>query len=278
MKNPVACIVAVSLLLTACGHRESPVAASGAPGNAEQSIAEKSFPPRKRAPDHKVIVMLGEDYAKRPAILEPLVAEYGLSGFGGMTVPLKYPESFIVGTRTRLTALAEHAAVSDVTIVVTVGAPEGTVTELKKIRSINPSMRIVTLFSGDEILPVEAVSDIVAMESRDDKLLSDESAPSAALAADDPSLGLLVLASVLAAEEIPADGSLTPSAILSSAIASASDVMKLKKNASTWSVSAWVDPDTGLKSRKNLSVAYVPGPLAVAAQSTVQGTAQGGAP
>lgn len=274
MKNPVACIVAVSLLLTACGHRESPVASSGAPGNAEQSVVEKSFPPRKRAPDHKVIVMLGEDYAKRPAILEPLVAEYGLSGFGGMTVPLKYPESFTVGTRTRLSALAERAAVSDVTIVVTVGAPEGTVTELKKIRSIHPSMRIVTLFSGDETLPVEAVSDIVAMESREDKLLSDESAPGASLAADDPSLGLLVLASVLAAEDIPADGSPDPSAIFASAISSASDLMKLKKNASTWSASAWIDPDTGLKSRKNLLVAYVPGPMAV----TGQNVAQGGAP
>jgi hypothetical protein len=256
----------VSLALTACTGRVEPTVAS-TDGSADQSVVDKSYPPRKRAADHKVIIMLGEEYAKRPAILEPLIAEYGLSGFGGMTVPLKYPESFTVGQRTRLAVLAEHAAVSGVTIIVTIGAPEGTVNELKKIRSINPSARIVTLFSFDDILPVEAISDIVAMNPRDDKLLSDESASNPSLAADDASLGLLVLASVLAAEELPASetvasetaASETPSVVLTAAFKSASDLMKLKKTAPFWAVTDWADPDTGLKSRKNLCVAFVPG-------------------
>lgn len=274
MKHSVALILAVSLSLVACANRESSVAGTYAGGNDARAAAEKSFPPRKRASDHKVIVMLGEDFAKRPAILDPVIAEYGLSGFGGMTVPLKYPESFIVGTKTRLAALAEHAAVDGVTVVVTVGAPEGTLAELNKVRSINPSMKIVTLFSSDDTLPVEAVSDIVCMDARDDKLLSDESSTLAALSADDASLGLLVLASVFAAEGIPSDGAHTPEATFESSVASAADLMKLKKNAPTWSVAPWVDPDTGLKSRKNLSVAFVPGVAQVASQSVAQSSSK----
>lgn len=270
MKHTVAFLVALSILLAACGTREAPVSGAATGGNSGSAAAEKSFPPRKRASDHKVIVMLGEEYAKRPAILDPLVAEYGLSGYGGMTVPLKYPESFTVNSRVRLSALAEHAAVSGVTVVVTVGAPEGTVEELEKIRAINPSMRIVTLFPFDEILPVEAVSDIVAMNPRDDALLSDEGASNASLSADDVSLGLLVLASALSVDAAPASGPLaskaddqaapvTPQVALATAISSAADAMKLGKNAASWAVSPWTDPDTGLKSRKNLTVSFARG-------------------
>lgn len=235
---------------------------SGSPADVAEANVEdtsRKFPPRHRDADHIVVVMLGEDYVGRPAILDALVTEYGLSGFGGMVLRLDYPESFKEGSRTRLAVLAERASDPSVTVVLALGAPEGTVRELNKIRANAPGTKILNLFPLDETLPCEAVSDLVADYPSPDELLADENAtpPAGSSLLDDGSLAQLMLASVLAWDGTSPGA---PVELLSASLETARDLMKLKKNAAVWKLAPWVDPDTGLKSRNHLVVSCEKGP------------------
>ena len=199
--------------------------------------------------------MLGPEYANRTAVLDAMTYEYGLDGAGGMTVKLLYPESFKVSGIARISVLAERAAKPGVTIIVTVGAPEGMIAVFNKIHAANPAIKIVNLFPLDDALPIEAVSDIVADYPAPKELLSKEKAPAANAATDgtgsasDASLGLLILASVLAEEGPAVDA---PDARLVASLETARSLMKMKKSDIPWNVSRWVDPDTSLKSRNHL--------------------------
>jgi hypothetical protein len=189
-----------------------------------------------------------------------MTTEYGIAGAGGMTVKLLYPDSFKVSGIARISVLADRAAESGVTIIVTVGAPEGTVNVLNRIRAANPSIKIVSLFPLDDALSVEAVSDIVADYPVPKEILSSENAaaasssvPGSAGSVNDSSLGLLVLASVLAEEGPSSDA---PQARLAASLETARSLMKMKKTDASWNLSPWADPDTGLKSRNHLLLEY----------------------
>ena len=256
MKRIVVLLCAFSLLVAACAGKAAVSTSSGealSPSGAGGTDASKQFPPRHRVADHQVIVMLGPEYANRPAVLDAMTSEYGLAGAGGMTVKLLYPESFKVSGITRISVLAERAAESGMTIIVTVGAPENTVTVLNKIHAVNPAIKIVNLFPLDDALSVEAVSDIVADYPAPKEILSDENAPASAVAAagsvSDASIGLLILASALAEEGPAVDA---PEVRLAASLEMARSFMKMKKSDIPWNIARWIDPDTGLKSRNHL--------------------------
>ncbi len=202
---------------------------------------------RHRAADHEVVVFLGEDYANRPLVLESLISEYGIMGEGGMVTVLRYPDSLKVNGAIRFSALSEQVNKPGVTAVVAIGGPDGTVRELSKIRAANPSIRVVSLFSYEDSLSVEAASDIAVDVPAPVDALANESAATSPL--DDTALGVLVLASVLAA-----DGSreAAPLDALSGAVVNADALLKLKNSAPKMCFAPWVDVDTGLKSRNHL--------------------------
>lgn len=254
--SAILCLALCSLGFASCA-RKAPVSVSPdavPPATASAFAAEGPAKitvrkPRHGPADHRVVVMLGEEYASRPRLLEPLYAEYGIAGFGGMVVPLSWPGSFLVEKRPRLSVLSEIAREPDTTILVTVGAPEGTVRELEKIRNTRPGMKILTLFPLDEPLPVEAVSDLVLDFKASDQPLADENAPSGPLL-DDSSMGVILLALALAGEDL--SSGVSPLDAVSGALDRAGSLARQKKEVSGWSFSSYVDPETGLRSRNHL--------------------------
>lgn len=205
--------------------------------------------PRRGNADHRVLVMLGPGYSGRPEALEPLLSEYGLAGSGGMVEALSYPESFTVDKRIRLNVLSERAKEPGTTVLLTVGAPEGTLHELNKIRTAHPLMKIVSMFPLDDSLPVEAVSDILLDFKASGEMMADENAP-AGPALSDSGLGVLLLSGALAADSRDAEAS--PIEILSGSFEQARILSKQKRAAAGWTLACFTDTDTGLRSRNHL--------------------------
>jgi len=211
--------------------------------------ARQVKPPRRKPVDHKVVVMLGPLYADRPAVTESLLAEYGVAGYGGMVELMPYPAAFTRNGLVRLSDLTDAVRSPGVTILVTVGAPEKTVTELNKLRADRRPLSVISVFPSDEYLPVEAVSDLVLDRSLSGEPLADEESS----LIPDADLGVLLLAAVLSGEE--KDGSISPQLRLETSLDSAKILAHQKKSCAGWSFSPWIDPETGLRSRNHLVLA-----------------------
>lgn len=239
MKKLCALSVAFALcavLFSACGvPAPQAAAAPAAPAKMFRKIA-----------DHQVLVLLGPDYADRPEILAPIIEEYGLAGSGGMILQLRYPDSFTVDKKIRLSILSDTAQLPSATVLLTVGSPEGFVRELVKIRASKPEMRIISLFSADEVLPLEGVSSLVLDYAQAGELLAEEN--TAVLS--DPDLSVLVLAAILSGEE--RDAALSPIEGLAVALDASRRILKSKASGSGWKFAAYIDPDTNLRSRNHV--------------------------
>jgi len=237
------CALSVSIVFFA-----ALMAGCGAPAE-KTAAAEVAAPParmvRKQA-DHQVLVLLGPDYADRSGILEPIIEEFALASSGGMILPLAYPASFTVDKKIRLSVLSDTAKLPAVTVVVTLGAPEGMVRELTKIRAARPDMRIMSLFSADEVLPLEAVSTLVLDYAQAGELLAEENTS----VISDTDLSVLVLAAMLAAEET--DASIAPLDRLVVSLDAARRVLKQKNAGTGWNFASFVDADTNLRSRNHV--------------------------
>ena len=242
--------------------------------------------PRHKPADHRILVMLGPGFTGRAALLQGLTEEYGLydpalPDSPGMMTVLSWPDSFIVEKRPRLTVLKDSADDSAITVIVTIGAPEGTVRELTRIRAAHPEKKIVTLFAEDSGLPLEAVSDVLLDRTAPSGVLADEASLTAA-SLSDQELGLLLLGATLSAED--RDSTTSPLTKVSVSLDAARNLMKLKGVGQNWLLSAYIDPDTALRSRNHLTVeiplaAVSPGagsPGASGAGSTGTGASVGG--
>lgn len=246
--------------LASCGFFGSSKAVSGSDASGTVSETPKARAPRHKPADHRILVMLGPDFSGKPAVISELADEYGLLDSAipespGMMTVLTWPDSFMVEKHARLNVLKTAADDPAVTIVVTIGAPEGTVRELVRIRAARPEVKIVTLFAEDNALPLEAVSDIVIDRVLPEGVLDDENS-SASAGLTDEETGLLLLGSALSAEE--KDLTVPPLARLTTALDAARGLSKQKRLGSDWVFSPFIDPDTGLRSRNHLTVEIPP--------------------
>lgn len=242
----ILCVAALILTLSGCEDRRK----AGAPGTATESSAnadEKvTRKPRHRENDHKVVALTGPDFAGNAEILEALISEYGLDGAGGMVIPMRYPESFTQDGKIALSKLSDAVSAPGVTTLVTVGAPEGVVRELLKIRARFPNLKIASLFTQDEMLKVELASDLTVEYAPSGDILADENAT--AMPASD--VDVLILAATLAVEE--PDKSIAPLQRLQTSLDAARGFIKRKTAGASWKLEAWLDPDTNLRSRVRL--------------------------
>lgn len=242
--------------LASCGRFGSPKAVSGNDVSGAPTETPKARAPRHKPADHRILVMLGPDFTGKPAVVSEMADEYGLLDSAipespGMMTVLTWPDSFMVEKHARLSVLKTAADDPAVTIVVTIGAPEGTVRELTRIRAARPDIRIVTIFAEDDALPLEAVSDFVVDRVLPEGVLADENASASAGLSDDES-GLLLLGSTLSAEE--KDLTVPPLARLTLGLDTARGLSKQRRLGSDWVLASFIDPDTGLRSRNHLTV------------------------
>ncbi len=118
-------------------------------------------------PHRKVAVVLGHGYNEPPfveAALQELSRTLGLAEDGGAVVPYVYPQDFIWGGSARISSLTSMLEEEGVMGLVVVGAPEGThrvlaaLQETELGRALYP---VISLMPQDDILGIEAGSDIV---------------------------------------------------------------------------------------------------------------------
>jgi len=279
------CILMLAGAMTGCNGKLSGSPVTAVLGAVAEASGKNSGHPQA---GHRVIVLLGPDFAARPAVLEPLIAEYGLASNAeatatekvGMLLPMKYPENFTEGKRVRLSMLTDAARSFGTTIVVTVGAPSGTVNELTKIRNTNPDMQIISLFPTEDAFPVEAVSDLVIDCAGSGDLLADEKT----LAVSDADLAYLLFGAVLSGEPAlndkpagkPADKQADATGSTDTAAAAAETVpspmskfigsldiarrlMKQKSLGTDWKIDCFTDPATNLRCRNHVVIGSLSG-------------------
>lgn len=211
--------------------------------------------PKKKAPrhsndGHRVAVVAGPAYASDvtgasgaaagDSIFGELVEEYGLVADGGMLVFAK-----------NVDAIRGDPSVS---LVITVGAPERTARDLDRLRAAMPKIRIVTLFPTDEVLSVEAVSDLVIDIPVSTELLADENAQSAS-SVPRSELSFLLLAAALYADRGPEE---SPAVRFDAAIVDARIAARLPGGGNGWQIAHFIDTDTGLKARNHF-ILDIPG-------------------
>lgn len=270
-----ALLVMAALGLASCGlFRPGNGHSTDTDGGARDETP-RAHAPRHKPADHRVLVMIGPSFAGRPELLSPAVEEYGVLDSAipespGMMTVMTWPDSFIVEKRPRLSKLTEAAEDPAVTIVATLGAPEGTVRELNRLREARPDVRIVSLLGEDAALSLEAVSDLVLDRASPKGILEDENATPGSLLSDEAA-GVLLLGALLSAED--RDQSAAPLVKLSVSLDAARSYARNRHFGSDWTVSAFVDPDTGLKSRNHLVVDI---PQTASAGSGAQSTAAPG--
>ncbi len=195
---------------------------------------ERSF---RRKPDGRYIaVWLGPSWSDRRDILDDLHAEFGQFADGGAVLSV--------------TTIEEVRGLSPVRILVTVAVPERSVRELERFRASDPEIQILSVFPMDEVLPVEAVSDLVLDLPAASDILSGE-AEDTAFSIPATELSSLLYVSVLALET---DSSPAPDRF-SAALKLAREASRNQSVGSSWTVSAWKDPDTGIRSRNHLVIA-----------------------
>lgn len=239
------CLFFVSFALFGCLQKNAEVTGS-------LVLASAKNPIRKGA-DHQVVVLLGSEYAAREAVLAPLIAEYGLAGSDGMAVILRYPESFAENKRVSFSALSAAASMPKTTVIVTIGAPEGTARELAKIRKDHEKMHIITLFPFDESISTEAVSSLVVDSPVSDDVPEGESA----VMLSDADIGVLLLASVLFGESF--DEKKSPLLRMTESLEAARKIVRLKKADANWKLSSCIDTGTNLRSWNHVSFERISG-------------------
>jgi len=230
---------------------------ASAPSGASETVKPRA--PHHKPADHQVLVMLGPDFSARPAILDGIKSEYGIVGSGGMTVELFYPESFMTGNKPSLSVLKDKAMDPEVSIIITVGAPDRTIDQLNRIRAARSDIKIVTLFQSDESLPAEAVSDLLIDYPVDTGMLTNENTAGTEISSKftDSSLGALILGCALA-EETPSSKD-SPLLRLNAGIETARTFMKLRQSDIDITLNPYIDPDTTLHSHSHLVLAFKSG-------------------
>lgn len=223
---------------------------SFSPVSGEPSLASAML---KKPADHQVVIVAGSPYAEKPAAFQPSIEKFGLSGSGGTLFQLVYPQSFTENKKTSLGVLSRAVSENNTRSVLTIGVPEGMVGELTKIRNKFPEMKIITIFSADEQINLEAVSNLVIdMPSAGNMLDEEEST-----VVSDGNLGILLYASVLFAEN--PDETAPPLEKFVLALESAGKSLKQKQTVDSWKVSSYKDPDTNLRSRNHIVVNFASG-------------------
>lgn len=208
----------------------------------------------------RLLLLSGAAFPRESGAADFLAWEYGLAEEKGRVRVLYWPETFR-RTDSSLRLVRETVREEQPDILITLGAPEGTLRELRAVREEFPDIRIVSIFPADDPLPVEAVSN----------LMIDQEVPAAVLSPDgDPALmpeeeaaadfsgreaAVLLLGAAFAMES--GDLSATGSEILASGMQLAGTVAKeggLIYPVPDWEFLPAADPETGIKSMKHVLI------------------------
>lgn len=173
----------------------------------------------------------------RQSLLEPLIAEYGRIGSGGL--------------------LSVFASVQDLdeipfsSVILTIGADSGIIRPLSRLAEQRRDLRIISLFSLEEPVLLEYFSEIVLDVALSDALLTPES-ETRGLPVNDRELSLLMVALVRSLEF--RDWNKTRSGQLYEQLDELFREDDINGVPATWSIQPYTDPESGIRSRNHLQL------------------------
>ncbi|WP_024469877.1 hypothetical protein [Treponema pedis] len=207
----------------------------------------------KRIIRDKILLILGKDYYEKNGILGYLKEEYGIGNEESPVKLLTYKDMTETTKLPRLKMITEKIEEYKITIVISIGIPEGGGRYLIQNAENNPLITIISLLPMDEILPLEAASDIVIDFKAPTSLLNKEDS----FTVSDDDIGVLLTASVFAGEDINAKNKNLKNSPLEEfreALFTAQKVMQKPVFNNDYSIKPFIDSDTGIPSHKYLLI------------------------
>ena len=159
----ISSVILLSLLFFSCQKSNNDVVTT-------ENIVEEA---KLRELDSKVLVILGQDYYKKNNILDCLNAEYSSSSIKNNVIVLGY-DSFEMKDFLRLKVIIEKIEDLKPDVVISLGLPEGAGKYLLQAVNENKKLVVISAFPMEEILKLEAASDIVFDFELPDVLLNQE--------------------------------------------------------------------------------------------------------
>ncbi len=217
----------------------------------EEKVYESIEP--KRIIKDKILIVLGKDYSKRKNILKYLENEYGINNENAPVQVITYEDMTARTKLPRLKIIPEKIKEFKATIVISIGIPEGgayyLINELEK----NKDLVIISLLPMDDILALEAGSDLVVDFETPTDIMSDEKD----FNISDDDVMLLLTSAVFTGEYFHAKNKnleRAPIEEFSEAFFNTQKVLDKKVFDGNYSIKTYIDPETKIPSLKYLLI------------------------
>lgn len=191
-----------------------------------------------------------EEFVER--ITQLISNKFGLYENGGLVVPYVYPKDFYSnGISGRISNLADYVLEKKCKALITIGAPEFTHKALAKIKDENPKCFIISLFSQDDVLGIEADSDIVLDFVEEAKTVkSENSEMELAVEGNLQHMDKMDQIIIQTIKSVAGINSFTrPDAVTLKVIS--------KIFGSDWEVATYLDSSTGLRAKNHFVLKYI---------------------
>ena len=138
-------IAAIIAFAVSCGEK------SGSYGQSHQ----------KKELNHRLLFVLGKDFYQYSDLFTYLSEVYDSESVKTNLHILSYRDMTAKTKQPRLSMIADQLATQPVDALISLGIPEGGARILRTVKEKYPSLRIFSLLPVEEILPLEAYSDVV---------------------------------------------------------------------------------------------------------------------
>ena len=220
--------------------------------NKEKEIVYEKIKP-KRIIKNNILIVLGKDYYERKNILKYLEDAYALGSPDSHVQVLPYSDMVKAAKQPLLRMINEKIEEQKTTILISIGIPEGGGRYLIQAAENNPNLSIISLLPMDEILPLEASSDIVVDFQIPKEIMNEEKD----FLISDNEVMLLLVAAIFAGEDINAHNKnikIFPIEEFQQAFFTAQTILGKELFPNHYTIKPYTDSDTGLQSHRYLLI------------------------
>ncbi len=214
--------------------------------------------------ENHIAILFGYGYNDKSfvdSICSTLEENYGLEKDDGLILPLVYPQDFLVTSSVaRISNLSSIIKDKNCKSLITLGAPEFTHRALAKIQDENMNCTVVSLFSQDDILGTESGSFLVFDFAEKELVLSEDS--ESIVPSETPAGELHSLTNDTELQHLDKMDFILTKVIelLKNPLSIENkEIPQIATNifGKDWEVSAFLDADTGLRSRNHFVLKYI---------------------
>ena len=214
--------------------------------------------------ENHIAVLFGYGYNDKDfvdTICSVLAEEYGLEENDGLILPLVYPQDFLVTSSVaRISNLSSIIKEKNCKSLITLGAPEFTHRALAKLQDENQNCTVISLFSQDDVLGTESGSFLVFDFAEKELVLSEESEELVTNQNSSTDLHSLTKDTELQhLDKMNFILAKTINFLKNSTELQNKEISQIATSVfgKDWEVSAFLDSDTGLRSRNHFVLKYI---------------------